>query len=183
MGITAKILQEDTAHSSRCSNPQEDRHESIRVRFRKPLDIEQEMCNDCVNYLTYAQLYNSAYRARDRDVWMTQMISISKRGCLRLRRRMTANMKQMADTQMIMQDRLQWKTHLRLFEQSALVHKMVLIRTRRLSRMMLRHTYRPIYGRMFARTVKAIYAPDDTNSADSNTVLVRAESENVDCAA
>ena len=127
------------------------------------------MCNDCAKYLTYAQLYDSAYSAKDRDAWMTQMMSISKRGCLRLRRRMTVNMKQMADTQMIMKDRLEWKTHSRLLEQSALVHKMMLVRTRRLSRMMLRHTYRPIYGRMFARTMKEIYPPDDTDNADSRT--------------
>ena len=107
------------------------------------------MCQLCDTHLTYGQLYDIVYNEKRtrRDDCVRNLLSFHRRGCLRLQHRMVRNLNRMIKTQAVM-------THLdsrlvkHIANESASVRAVVTMRTRRLSRFMLRHTYRP-NGRMF----------------------------------
>ena len=112
------------------------------------------MCKFCSTHGTYAQLYNHAYRVRDRDAWAADTLTrLSQRGCLRLRSRFARHMQTMCRTQSIF-GQLSSETFARVEHRAWSSRCEVIMRTRRLSRSMLRFTFRPVHGRMFAKTMR-----------------------------
>jgi hypothetical protein len=116
------------------------------------------MCQMCDTHLTYGQLYNIVYNdGEQRDACLRELLSLCKGGCLRLQKRMVRNLHKMIDTQSILQN-VESGIITSVGRERMVVHKIVAMRTRRLSRSMLRHAYRPT-GRMFVRTMEAMFPP------------------------
>lgn len=109
------------------------------------------MCGQCDTHLTYAQLYNIVYAKgkHQRDACVENMLNIYEHSCLRLQKRMARNLQRMMATQQITKHANPAMTR-RITAENTRVQRIVTMRTRRLARFMLRHTYRP-NGRMFFR--------------------------------
>ena len=114
------------------------------------------MCQLCNTHLTYAQLYNIVYTDRQRDACVRNLLSLYKGGCLRLQKRMARNLHNMIDTQTILQD-IDPRIITSVVREKVVVHKVIAMRTRRLSRTMLKYAYRP-NGRMFKKTLEAAFS-------------------------
>lgn len=115
------------------------------------------MCQLCDTHLTYAQLYNIVYNERQGcDACLRNLLSLYKAGCLRLQKRMARNLHNMIDTQSILQN-IDPRIITSVVREKVVVHKVIAMRTRRLSRTMLRYSYRP-NGRMFKKTLEAMFS-------------------------
>jgi hypothetical protein len=112
------------------------------------------MCNCCKSgYLTYAALYNSAIKERDRYEWVREQLQLAKQICYVRRFALACHLHKMLQTQQLFE---KTPTPLRrdvlaLYTQ---MHIAKSIRTRRLATRMLRHTYRPYCGRMFLKGMR-----------------------------
>ena len=105
------------------------------------------MCN---SYLSYADVYNELYASNSREECVKRLIKRCRSLCLSHRMRMIKHIHTALSTQTPFEKLDATETH----EQCIVTHKMFVVRTRRLARRMLSHTYRPS-GRMMRRIILA----------------------------
>lgn len=109
-------------------------------------------CTACSDEISsYAHLYNSVYTmfANERESYVKHTLIASRSYCLTHRHRISKNIKRMHQQEVLAHVspscRLQAET------ENAVDNAIVQHRTKRLVHRILRHTYRPITGRMFHR--------------------------------
>ena len=111
------------------------------------------MCHCCNNgRLTYAQMYNDLYVAPDKADWIRSCVRKSKNNCLSRRLQVLRHITTALRTQGCLAS-VQKNLYDEILNESVNEHKVYLTRIRRLSRFMLKHSYRP-HGRNFYRGMR-----------------------------
>ena len=109
--------------------------------------------------VSYADIYNSAFNATNKEEWMKNMLKKTHTMSLSRQVRIMRNIRTMLDTQSIMSPKkgrdciYNVRDDVRKHIQNT--HVMRVHRTKRLVRHMLQHTYRP-NGRMFRKFLKDV---------------------------
>ena len=110
------------------------------------------MCNDCQTLTRYADIYNEAFAARDRTEWLDSKLRSLDNTCLIQRAKLLKHISTALATQRIF-GKIKTSHEPQVSRSIHCLRKMKLMRTRRLARRMLSHTYRP-GGYMFGRLLE-----------------------------
>lgn len=110
------------------------------------------MCKSCSQMLTFADIYNSAFAARDRSQWTEDQLRKTEHMCMTRRMRILRLIEIAVGTQSIFDRPLtpRDKPLAAVRVSKERFKRIKTMRTRRLVRQMLKHSYRP-GGRMFMR--------------------------------
>lgn len=116
------------------------------------------MCKFCApGYLTYAALYNSVMKERDRYEWVRKQLELATQICYVRRFALACHLHKMLQTQQFF-DKTPTQLRRDVLALYTQMHVAKSIRTRRLAARMLRHTYRPYCGRMFLKGMRVALA-------------------------
>lgn len=112
------------------------------------------MCQLCATPLRYCSVYESAYRSTDKNEWLSSFISRASNACLSYQCRAMRFLSVALETQSIF-EKIEPAAKKMAFASIQRVRKIQSIRTRRLVKRMLHHTYRP-GGRMYLSTLRCL---------------------------
>lgn len=109
------------------------------------------MCKFCTKRLTYAQIYDEAFRCVDKEKWLIRTLNISRSFCLRHKKYALKHIVTAVNTQRIF-EKVSPESKQQLYTESVLTSKQLKLPLKKIQHKVLNHLYRP-KGYMFKKSL------------------------------